>query len=75
MSNRMDTIWSKLDRKSTAIAEFTMRQYRTRISTWAVLGAASVAIFLMLLFYIEAMNTEIEAIDNDGDSFDTDGDG
>ncbi|MDC0557173.1 ABC transporter permease subunit [Candidatus Poseidoniaceae archaeon] len=75
MSNRMDTIWSKLDRKSTAIAEFTMRQYRTRISTWVVLGAASVAIFLMLLFYIEAMNTEIEAIDNDGDSFDTDGDG
>ena len=71
----MDTIWSKLDRKSTAIAEFTMRQYRTRISTWVVLGAASVAIFLMLLFYIEAMNSEIEAVDNDGDSFDTDGDG
>ena len=67
MSTKMDTIWSKLDRKSTAIAEFTMRQYRTRISTWVVLGAATVAIFLMLLFYIEAMNTEIEAIDNDGD--------
>lgn len=67
MSSKMDTIWSKLDRKSTAIAEFTMRQYRTRISTWVVLGAATVAIFLMLLFYIEAMNTEIEAIDNDGD--------
>ena len=29
MTNRMDTIWSQLDRKSTAIAEFTMRQYRT----------------------------------------------
>mgnify|MGYP001373491232 FL=1 len=75
MSSRMDTIWSKLDRKSTAIAEFTMRQYRTRISTWVVMGASVVAIFLMLLFYIDAMNTEIEAIDNDGDSFDTDGDG
>ena len=75
MSSRMDTIWSKLDRKSTAIAEFTMRQYRTRISTWVVMIASALALFLMLLFYIEAMNTEIEAIDNDGDSFDTDGDG
>ena len=75
MSSRMDTIWSRLDRKSTAIAEFTMRQYRTRISTWVVMIASALALFLMLLFYIEAMNTEIEAIDNDGDSFDTDGDG
>ena len=75
MSSRMDSIWSKLDRKSTAIAEFTMRQYRTRISTWVVMIASALALFLMLLFYIEAMNTEIEAIDNDGDSFDTDGDG
>ena len=75
MSTRMDSIWSKLDRKSTAITEFTMRQYRTRISTWVVMGASVVAIFLMLLFYIDAMNTEIDAIDNDGDSFDTDGDG
>ena len=75
MSDKMDTIWSKLDRKSTAIAEFTMRQYRTRISTWVVMVASALALFLMLLFYIEAMNTEIEAIDNDGDSFDSDGDG
>ena len=75
MSTRMDTIWSKLDRKSTAIAEFTMRQYRTRISTWVIMIASVVALLLMLLFYIEAMNTEIQAIDNDGDSFDTDGDG
>ena len=75
MSDKMDTIWSKLDRKSTAIAEFTMRQYRTRISTWVVMIASALALFLMLLFYIEAMNTEIEAIDNDGDSFDSDGDG
>ena len=75
MSNRMDTIWSQLDRKSTAIAEFTLRQYRTRISTWVVMIASVVALLLILLFYIEAMNTEIEAIDNDGDSFDSDGDG
>ena len=52
-----------------------MRQYRTRISTWVVMIASVVALLLVLLFYIEAMNTEIEAIDNDGDSFDTDGDG
>ncbi len=73
--SKTDTIWSQLDRKSTAIAEFTMRQYRTRISTWVVMIASVVALLLVLLFYIEAMNTEIEAIDNDGDSFDTDGDG
>ena len=37
--------------------------------------ASVVALFLVLLFYIEAMKREIEAIDNDGDSFDNDGDG
>ena len=37
--------------------------------------ASVVALLLVLLFYIEAMNTEIEAIDNDGDSLDNDGDG
>ncbi len=75
MSSRMDTIWSKLDRKATAIAEFTMRQYRTRVSTWVVMGAAVMAFFLLFLFYIEAMNSEFQAVDNDGDSFDSDGDG
>ena len=38
-----DTVWSKLDRKATAIAEFTLRQYRTKTSTWVVLGIASEA--------------------------------
>ena len=71
----MDNVWSKLDRKSTAIAEFTLRQYRTRLSTWIVMIASTLAMLLMLLFYIEAMNSEIEAIDNDMDSFDYDGDG
>ena len=71
----MDTVWSKLDRKSTAIAEFTMRQYRQRISTWVILGASALTIMLMLLFYIDGMNSEFDAIDNDGDSFDNDGDG
>ncbi|MED5291479.1 MAG: hypothetical protein VX778_04550, partial [Candidatus Thermoplasmatota archaeon] len=72
---RGETIWTSLDRKATAIAEFTMRQYRTRLSTWVVLGVGFLAISVVLLFYIEAMNTEIEAIDNDGDSEDWDGDG
>ena len=71
----MDTVWSKLDRKSTAIAEFTMRQYRQRISTWVILASATFTIMLMLLFYVDAMNSEFESIDNDGDSFDDDGDG
>ena len=75
MSSKMDTVWSKLDRKSTAIAEFTLRQYKTRLSTWVVMIAATLAMMLMLLFYIEAMGSEIEPFDNDGDSFDNDGDG
>ncbi len=33
-----DTVWSQLDRKATAVAEFTLRQYRTKSSTWVVLG-------------------------------------
>ena len=32
--------WSSLDRKATAVAEFTLRQYRTRLSTWVVLASA-----------------------------------
>ncbi len=75
MTSKMDTIWSRLDRKSTAIAEFTMRQYRQRISTWVILASATLTIMLMLLFYIDGMNSEFEAIDNDRDSFDDDGDG
>ncbi len=37
----VDTVYSKLDRKATAIFEFTMRQYRTRLSTWATLGVGA----------------------------------
>jgi ABC-type transport system involved in multi-copper enzyme maturation permease subunit len=71
----MDSIWSKLDRKATAIAEFTIRQYRTRISTWAVMIAGILALSMLVLFYIDGLNTEFEAIDNDGDSIDHDSDG
>ena len=70
-----NNVWSKLDRKATAIAEFTMRQYRTRISTWVVLSVGLGSMLLVTLFYADAMNTQIEAVDNDQDSYDWDGDG
>jgi ABC-type transport system involved in multi-copper enzyme maturation permease subunit len=70
-----DKVWSKLDRKATAILELTVRQYRKRISTWAVLGVGALIVLVILLFYVEAMSQEIEAFDNDGDSADSDGDG
>jgi ABC-type transport system involved in multi-copper enzyme maturation permease subunit len=70
-----DKVWSKLDRKATAILELTLRQYRTRLSTWAVLSVGVILVLITVLFYIEAMSSEIPAVDNDGDSFDSDGDG
>ena len=45
--------WSSLDRKATAVAEFTLRQYRTRLSTWVVLVSCLVALSTVLLFYID----------------------
>ena len=42
--------WSGLDRKATAVAEFTLRQYRTRLSTWVVLASCVVALGTVLLF-------------------------
>ena len=66
--------WSSLDRKATAVAEFTLRQYRTRLSTWVVLASCMVALSTVLLFYIDFMNDPIESVDNDGDGlFDEDG--
>ena len=60
-----DKVWSKLDRKATAILELTLRQYRTRLSTWTVFGVGIILILITSLFYIEAMNNpEIEMIDN-----------
>ena len=64
-----------LDRKASALAEFTIRQYRTKLSTWVVLGVGFVAILMVLLFHIEAQSSTIDAIDNDFDSYDFDGDG
>ena len=38
MEAKPNTIYRALDRKAAAITEFTMRQYRTKASTWVVLG-------------------------------------
>lgn len=70
-----ETVWTKLDRKATAIAEFTMRQYRKKRSTWAVGIIGILLVSLVLLFYIEAMAQDMPSIDQDGDSEDKDGDG
>ena len=73
--NLAETVWTKLDRKATAIAEFTMRQYRKKRSTWTVGLVGILLITLVLLFYIEAMSAGWESIDQDDDSSDYDGDG
>ncbi len=70
-----NTVWSRLDRKATAVTEFTLRQYRTKNSTWVVLGIGMVFVAMILMFYGEAMSSGFESVDNDGDSHDYDGDG
>jgi hypothetical protein len=75
MATKPDTIFRALDRKAAAVTEFTMRQYRTKLSTWVVLITGFLMISLLLLFYIDGMQKEYESIDNDGDSYDWDGDG
>ncbi|GIR00133.1 MAG: hypothetical protein CM15mP8_3300 [Methanobacteriota archaeon] len=51
MADKTNTIFRALDRKASAITEFTMRQYRTKISTWVVLITGLVVISLLMLFY------------------------
>ena len=70
-----ETVWTALDRKATAIAEFTLRQYRTRKSTWTVGAIGMMLVGLVLLFSAEAMTSAFDNIDDDGDSYDEDGDG
>ncbi|MCH1480893.1 MAG: hypothetical protein L7T81_01490, partial [Candidatus Poseidoniaceae archaeon] len=74
MADKTNTIFRALDRKAAAITEFTMRQYRTKISTWVVLITGMIVICLLMLFYVDAMQRDFESIDNDGDSVDSDGD-
>tara|TARA_B110000902_G_scaffold153872_1_gene176755 strand:+ start:1916 stop:3244 length:1329 start_codon:yes stop_codon:yes gene_type:complete len=75
METKPDSIYRAFDRKASAIIEFTLRQYRTKTSTWVVLGVGFVALSLIFLIYIDVMGSEFESIDNDGDSTDYDNDG
>ena len=65
---KKDNAFRALDRKIGAIAEFTLRQYRTTLSTWVILGVGSIAIFIIELFFVDSMPHEMKAIDNDGDA-------
>ena len=65
--NLSETVWTKLDRKATAIAEFTMRQYRKKRSTWTVGAVGALLVVVVLLFYIDAMSEGIESVDDDGE--------
>ena len=75
MATKPQSIYRSLDRKASAIIEFTLRQYRTKKSTWVVLGVGFTALSLIFLIYIDVMASEFESIDNDGDSTDYDNDG
>ena len=75
MATKPDSVYRSFDRKASAIIEFTLRQYRTKKSTWVVLGVGFTALSLIFLIYIDVMASEFESIDNDGDSTDFDNDG
>lgn len=72
---RPNSVWRSLDRKAMAVAEFTLRQQRKRLSTWVVLGVAMLAMGVLTMFYVDAMVREYDAVDNDGDASDFDQDG
>ena len=69
------SVWSKIDVKSWAITEFTLRQYQTRKSTWSIAIIGMLIVTLVMLFYIKGQTSMIAPIDQDGDSYDWDGDG
>ena len=64
----------RFDRKASAVAEFTMKQYTKRISTWVIFGVGMLAVSIIMLFYFDTISDGIESRDNDGDSIDYDGD-
>ena len=72
---RPNSVWRSLDRKAMAVAEFTLRQQRKRLSTWVVLGVAMLAMGVLTMFYVDAMVRDYDAVDNDGDASDFDQDG
>ena len=57
------SVWSKIDVKSWAITEFTLRQYQTRKSTWSIAMIGMLLVTLVLLFYVKGQTTIIESID------------
>ncbi|MAK04649.1 MAG: hypothetical protein CMA03_02015 [Euryarchaeota archaeon] len=69
------SVWSKIDVKSWAITEFTLRQYQTRKSTWSIAMIGMLLVTLVLLFYVKGQTSIIDSLDQDGDSYDWDGDG
>ena len=69
------SLWQGMDRKALAVAEFTIRQQRKRLSTWVVLLVGVAAMGVLTLFYLDSMTRDYQAIDNDGDSYDWDLDG
>lgn len=73
--HELPSLWSGLDRKAMAVAEFTLRQQRKRLATWVVLLVGVAAMGVLTMFYIDAMTRDYEAVDNDGDSYDWDQDG
>jgi hypothetical protein len=74
-TDEVPSLWSGLDRKAMAVAEFTVRQQRKRLSTWVVLLVGIAAMGVLTMFYIDSMTRDYEAVDNDGDSYDWDMDG
>ena len=73
--NSSFSLWKGVDRKAMAVAEFTMKQQRKRLSTWVIFGVGFAAMAILTMFYIDGMVRDYDPIDNDGDSIDTDGDG
>ena len=57
------SVWSKIDVKSWAITEFTLRQFQTRKSTWAIGIIGMLLVTLVLLFYVKGQTSIIESIE------------
>jgi len=46
--------YSGIDKKAAALTGFTIRQMRTKLSTWVVMGVGVLAILMVLLFHVDA---------------------
>ncbi|HJN55913.1 MAG TPA: ABC transporter permease subunit [Candidatus Poseidoniales archaeon] len=64
------SVWTSLDRKSVAMIEFTLGQYRRRMSTWVIVAVSTMLIALIGLVYIDDVqnfDATVFQVDNDGD--------